>query len=171
MLSHKNPFRAWALVESGAGFEASARASGHRTQRLMAAQSDRSPGWCGWFLSSQAQFDEALPASALALRPAYGADEQLQGAAQYAIASESAGRCLEVPWLPRRRRCLRSLPELKRLCAEHVTDLIVADFWGASHLELDDHDRLEINELAAAIGALVNGTRAATGCSTSAQMS
>jgi two-component system alkaline phosphatase synthesis response regulator PhoP len=42
-----------------------------------------------------------------------------------------------------------TLSELKRLCAEQRPDLIVADFWGTSHLKLDDHDRSEISELAA----------------------
>jgi DNA-binding NtrC family response regulator len=42
-----------------------------------------------------------------------------------------------------------SLSELKRRCAEQRPDLIVADFWGTSHLTLDDTERSEITELAA----------------------
>jgi len=42
-----------------------------------------------------------------------------------------------------------TLSELKRRCAEQRPDLIVADFWGTSHLNLADSERSEITELAA----------------------
>jgi DNA-binding NtrC family response regulator len=42
-----------------------------------------------------------------------------------------------------------SLDDLKRRCAEQRPDLVVADFWGTSHLELSSVERSEINELAA----------------------
>jgi CheY-like chemotaxis protein len=44
--------------------------------------------------------------------------------------------------------CTR-MPELRQRCLQQRPDLIVADFWGTSHLELDDTERDEIVELAA----------------------
>ena len=42
-----------------------------------------------------------------------------------------------------------SMSELQRRYQDQRPDLIVADFWGASHLKLDDVERAEIAELAA----------------------
>jgi len=42
-----------------------------------------------------------------------------------------------------------NMTELQAHCAERTPDLIVADFWGASHLALDDAERAEIAALAA----------------------
>jgi DNA-binding NtrC family response regulator len=41
------------------------------------------------------------------------------------------------------------LAELQEQCAAAPPDLIVADFWGASHLHLADNERSEISSLAA----------------------
>jgi len=41
-----------------------------------------------------------------------------------------------------------AMSELRRRCLEQRPDLIVADFWGASHLKLDEVERAEITELA-----------------------
>ena len=42
-----------------------------------------------------------------------------------------------------------NMRELRQCCVERRPDLIVADFWGTSHLELDGTERSEIVELAA----------------------
>jgi DNA-binding NtrC family response regulator len=42
-----------------------------------------------------------------------------------------------------------NLAELHELCASKPPDLIVADFWGTSHLRLADAERSEISMLAA----------------------
>ena len=42
-----------------------------------------------------------------------------------------------------------TMAELQRHCATMTPDLIVADFWGTSHLTLDDAERSEITALAA----------------------
>ena len=42
-----------------------------------------------------------------------------------------------------------TMTELQALCATRTPDLIVADFWGTSHLTLDDAERSEISALAA----------------------
>jgi AmiR/NasT family two-component response regulator len=42
-----------------------------------------------------------------------------------------------------------SLAQLHELCATKPPDLIVADFWGTSHLHLADAERSEISALAA----------------------
>jgi DNA-binding NtrC family response regulator len=41
-----------------------------------------------------------------------------------------------------------SMSELRALCASRTPDLLVADFWGTSHLTLDDAERSEISALA-----------------------
>ena len=41
-----------------------------------------------------------------------------------------------------------SMTELRQRCAAQRPDLIVADFWGTSHLHLDDTERAEITALA-----------------------
>src|SRR3979490_412232 len=38
---------------------------------------------------------------------------------------------------------------VREQCAVRRPDLIVADFWGSSHLQLDDVERAEINAIAA----------------------
>jgi DNA-binding NtrC family response regulator len=43
-----------------------------------------------------------------------------------------------------------SVAELRQRCDEQPPDLIIADFWGTSHLRLDDGERAEI----AALGAV-----------------
>jgi DNA-binding NtrC family response regulator len=42
-----------------------------------------------------------------------------------------------------------SLADLEARCRAQAPDLIVADFWGTSHLTLSDKERSEISELAA----------------------
>jgi DNA-binding NtrC family response regulator len=37
-----------------------------------------------------------------------------------------------------------SIPEVLRLCADEPPDLVVADFWGESHLTLSDEERTQI---------------------------
>lgn len=43
-----------------------------------------------------------------------------------------------------------SVAELRQRCDDQRPDLIIADFWGTSHLRLDDAERAEIAALAAA---------------------
>jgi DNA-binding NtrC family response regulator len=42
-----------------------------------------------------------------------------------------------------------SVAELRQRCDDQRPDLIIADFWGTSHLRLDDAERAEIAALAA----------------------
>jgi DNA-binding NtrC family response regulator len=42
-----------------------------------------------------------------------------------------------------------SMTELRERCTAKRPDLIVADFWGSSHLQLEDRERSEITALAA----------------------
>jgi DNA-binding NtrC family response regulator len=42
-----------------------------------------------------------------------------------------------------------SLAELQRRCDSRAPDVIVADFWGTSHLQLEESERAEITALAA----------------------
>src|ERR1700687_5764744 len=41
-----------------------------------------------------------------------------------------------------------TMVELQEHCARRTPDLIVADFWGSSHLTLDETERAEISALA-----------------------
>jgi DNA-binding response OmpR family regulator len=44
---------------------------------------------------------------------------------------------------------VQSMPELLRLCEAEPPDLVVADFWGTSHLTLSDEERAQIVALGA----------------------
>jgi DNA-binding NtrC family response regulator len=49
---------------------------------------------------------------------------------------------------------------LRERCAARRPDLIVADFWGASHLRLDESERSEIGELGAIAPVILVSARA-----------
>src|ERR1700694_1953613 len=51
--------------------------------------------------------------------------------------------------LDARLEACATIVELQHHCARGKPDLIVADFWGTSHLTLDEAERSEINALAA----------------------
>jgi DNA-binding NtrC family response regulator len=53
-----------------------------------------------------------------------------------------------------------SVAELRERCVDGRPDLIVADFWGASHLTLADAERSEVSELAALAPLILVSARA-----------